>query len=54
MPGHAVGLQFLLFVIALATIPWVVPAEFRVTVALVVAAVMIAIGMLAPLNRQVL
>ena len=54
LPGHAVKLQFTLFVIALAVIPWVVPAAYRVTVALAVAAVMIAIGILAPLKRQLL
>jgi hypothetical protein len=47
-------LQFLLFVFALAIISWTVPGEYRVTAALIIAGIIVSIGVLGPLKRQLL
>ena len=54
LPGQAVQLQFLLFVIALAVIAWIVPVEYRIIAALIVATIIVSIGILAPLKRQLI
>lgn len=54
LSGHVVQLQFLLFIIALAIIPWVVPAQYRITAAMIVAGIIVSIGVLVPLKRQLL
>ena len=54
LSGPVVRAQFVLFVISLAVIPWMVPGEYRVTVALMVAGIILAIGVFAPLSRQIL
>ena len=47
-------MQFLLFIIALALVSWIVPGEYRVTAALTIAGIIVTIGILAPLKRQLL
>ncbi len=54
LPGKVVQLQFLLFVFALAIIPWTVPGEYRVTAALIIAGIIVSTGVLGPLKRQLL
>lgn len=52
LSGTVVRLQFLLFILALATIPWTVPGEYRVGLATVVAGIILLIGVFGPLKRQ--
>jgi len=54
LPAHVVQMQFVLFIIALALISWTVPGEYRVTAALIIAGIIVSIGILAPLKRQLL
>ena len=52
LPGQVVRLQFLLFILALAIIPWAIPGEHRLTAALVIAGIIVSIGILGPLKKQ--
>jgi hypothetical protein len=49
-----VQLQFLLFIFALAIIAWTVPGEYRVTAALIIAGIIVSIGVLGPLKKQLI
>ena len=51
LSNQAVRLQFLLFIFALALIPWFVPAESRVNAAFIIAGIIVSIGMVTPLQR---
>ena len=47
-------MQFLLFIFALAIIAWIVPGEYRVTAALIIAGIIVSIGVLGPLKKQLI
>jgi hypothetical protein len=54
LSGLVVQLQFLLFIFALAIIAWTVPGEYRVTAALIIAGIIVSIGVLGPLKKQLI
>jgi len=54
LSGHVVQVQFFLFIITLAITSWIIPAEYRIITALVIAGIIVSIGILAPLKQQIL
>ena len=52
LSGHVVQLQFIIFIIALLLVSWIIPYEFRLVTALVIAGIIVFIGILTPLKKQ--
>jgi len=52
--GAAVNLQFGIFVAALASIPWLFQGDARVAAGYLVAAAILAVGLFAPMKKDLL
>ena len=52
--GGALNAQFVLFLAALATLPWLLGGEARLIAGYLVAAVILAVGLFAPLRKDLL
>jgi len=52
--GTAVNVQFGIFVAALATIPWLLAGDTRVAVGYLVAAAILAVGLFAPMKKDLM
>jgi len=54
LSGGAVNAQFVLFLAALATLPWLLGGEARLIAGYLVAAAILALGLFAPLRKDLL
>lgn len=52
--GAAVHLQFLMFVGALASLPWLLEGDARMVAGYLIAAAILAVGLVAPLKKDLL
>jgi len=50
--GRATNVQFAILVAALASVPWLLEGEARVTAGYLVAALILAVGLFAPMRKD--